>query len=86
MRIKFGFRESLLYPGLFVLFLAIRRIIKYILELLLLEIKLSYILVLTLFISEIFIGSIYLIFRYKKIIFILKVSLWEYLYLHKINI
>ena len=66
MKIKFGFRESLLYPGLFVLFLAIRRLIKYILELLLLEIKLSYILVSTLFISEIVIGSIYLLIRYKK--------------------
>ena len=66
MKIKFGFRESLLYPSLFVLFLAIRRLIKYILELLLLEIKLSYILVSTLFISEIVIGSIYLLIRYKK--------------------
>ena len=66
MKIKFGFRENLLYPSLFVLFLAIRRLIKYILELLLLEIKLSYILVSTLFISEIVIGSIYLLIRYKK--------------------
>ena len=66
MKIKFGFRESLLYPSLFVLFLAIRRLIKYILERLLLEIKLSYILVSTLFISEIVIGSIYLLIRYKK--------------------
>ena len=66
MKIKFGFRENLLYPSLFVLFLAIRRLIKYILERLLLEIKLSYILVSTLFISEIVIGSIYLLIRYKK--------------------
>ena len=66
MKIKCGLRESLLYPGLFVLFLAIRRLIKYILELLLLEIKLSYILVFTLFISEIIIGSIYLLIRFKK--------------------
>jgi len=77
MRIKFGFRESLLYPGLFVLFLAIRRMIKYILELLLLSIKLSYFLVLTLFISEILIGSIYIFINYRKIIFILRVNLWN---------
>lgn len=64
MMIKFGFRESLLYPSLFVLFLAIRRIFKYILEIL--GIKLSYFLVLTLFISEIIIGSIYLFIRCKK--------------------
>ena len=66
MLIRFGFRESLLYPGLFVLYLAIRRIIKYLLEVHLLEIKLSYNLVLIMFIFEIVIGSIYLYFRNRK--------------------
>ena len=66
MLIKFGFRESLLYPGLFVLYLAIRRIVKYLLEVQLLEIKLSYNLVLIMFIFEIIIGLIYLFFRNRK--------------------
>ena len=66
MLIRFGFRESLLYPGLFVLYLAIRRIVKYLLEVQLLEIKLSYNLVLIMFIFEIIIGLIYLFFRNRK--------------------
>ena len=45
MLIKFGFRESLFYPSLFVLFLFIRRIIKFFLEVYLLKKKLSYILI-----------------------------------------
>lgn len=64
--IKFGFRESLLYPGLFVLFLAIRRIVKFFLEIYLLEKKLSYILVLIMFIFEIVIGFIFLHHRNRK--------------------
>ena len=66
MLIRFGFRESLLYPSLFVLFLAIRRIIKYFLEIHLLKLKLSYILVLIMFIFEIVIGLICLYHRKKK--------------------
>ena len=66
MLIKFGFRESLFYPSLFVLFLFIRRIIKFVLEVYLLQKKLSYILVLIMFIFEIVIGYIFLFNRNKK--------------------
>ena len=66
MLIKFGFRESLFYPSLFVLFLFIRRIIKFFLEVYLLQKKLSYILILIMFISEIVIGLIFLFKRNKK--------------------
>jgi hypothetical protein len=66
MLIKFGFSESLFYPSLFVLFLFIRRIIKFVLEVYLLQKKLSYILVLIMFIFEIVIGFIFLYNRNKK--------------------
>jgi hypothetical protein len=66
MLIKFGFRESLFYPSLFVLFLFIRRLIKFVLEVYLLQKKLSYILVLIMFIFEIVIGFIFLFNRNKK--------------------
>ena len=66
MLIRFGFRESLLYPSLFVLFLFLRRLIKFFLEVYLLQKKLSYILVLIMFIFEIVIGLIFLFNRNKK--------------------
>ena len=66
MLIRFGFRESLFYPSLFVLFLFLRRLIKFFLEVYLLQKKLSYNLVLIMFIFEIIIGLIFLINRNKK--------------------
>lgn len=62
--IKFGFRESLLFPSLFVLFLALRRIIKYFLENYVLnDKKVSFLLVFIMFLFEIIISSIFIFFR-----------------------
>ena len=62
--IKFGFRESLLFPSLFVLFLALRRIIKYFLENYILnDKKVSFLLVFVMFLFEIIISSIFIFFR-----------------------
>ena len=50
--IKFGWRHSLLYPGLFIIFLAIRRIIKYILEKYIANDKFSFIMLFLIFTME----------------------------------
>lgn len=50
--IKFGWRDSLLYPSLFILFIFIRRLAKLILEIYYPEIKLSYLMITFVFVFE----------------------------------
>lgn len=65
--IKFGFRRSLLYPGLFILFICLRRITKYILETFVAKgLKFSFLMIILIFICEIIIGIIYLLYQKKK--------------------
>lgn len=55
--IKFGWRDSLLYPSLFILFIFIRRIVKLILEILYPDIKLSYLMITFVFVFELIVAS-----------------------------
>ena len=58
--IKFGWRDSLLYPSLFILFIFIRRIAKLILEILYPDIKLSYLMITFVFVFELIVASLLL--------------------------
>lgn len=58
--IKFGWRDSLLYPSLFILFIFIRRIVKLILEILYPDIKLSYLMITFVFVFELIVASLLL--------------------------
>ena len=64
--IKFGWRYSLLYPSLFVLFILLRRITKIILENCFTKYKFSFLSILIIFIFEIIIGSICLCYQKRK--------------------
>ena len=65
--IKFGWRSSLLYPSLFILFIGLRRLIKHILETYVAKgYKFSYLMIVLMYISEIIIGIICLCYRNKK--------------------
>ena len=65
--IKFGFRHSLLFPGLFILFIALRRIIKFILESVVAKgLKFSYLMIIIMFIMEIIISIVYLLYNRIK--------------------
>jgi len=55
--IKFGWRDSLLYPSLFILFIFIRRIVKLILGILYPDIKLSYLMITFVFVFELIVAS-----------------------------
>lgn len=58
--IKFGWRDSLLYPSLFILFIFIRRIVKLILEILYPDIKISYLMITFVFVFELIVASLLL--------------------------
>lgn len=58
--IKFGWRDSLLYPSLFILFIFIRRIVKLILGILYPDIKLSYLMITFVFVFELIVASLLL--------------------------
>ena len=64
--IKFGWRYSLLYPSLFILFILLRRITKIILEYHFPKYKFSFFSILIIFIFEIIIGSICLCYQKRK--------------------
>jgi hypothetical protein len=66
--IKFGWRYSLKYPLLFILFIALRRIIKFILETYVADkgMKFSYLMVTLMFIIETIIGSLFLLYKRIK--------------------
>ena len=65
--IKFGWRSSLLYPSLFILFIGLRRLIKHILETYVAKgYKFSYLMIILMYICEVIIGIICLCFRKKN--------------------
>ena len=64
--IKFGCRSSLLYPSLFILFLFIRRIIKFILEEIITKQTLPYLMVSLTFLFETIIASLLLCNQKRK--------------------
>ena len=64
--IKFGCRSSLVYPSLFILFLFIRRIIKYILEEIIAKQTLPYLMVSLIFLFETIIASLLLCNQERK--------------------
>ena len=65
--IKLGWRSSLLYPSLFILFIGLRRLIKHILEAYVAEgYKFSYLMIVLMYICEVIIGIISLCSRKKR--------------------
>lgn len=65
--IKFGWRYSLLYPSLFILFIFLRRVVKFILETFVaVGLSFPYLFVLLMVIFEIIIGTIYLCINKRK--------------------
>ena len=65
--IKFGWRHSLLYPSLFILFIGLRRLVKHILESYVAEgYKFSYMMIVLMYLFEIILGIICVCYRKKK--------------------